>query len=78
MLTAPEAQEAALMGWQLCEIYDDRQETVLLAILPTSFVAGSAVQAANTVVALAKANNRLAIKALTLIAQHNISKKAKK
>lgn len=78
MLNEHEAREAAAMGWQLCEVWDERKKVLLLAILPTSFEKLSTSDAIRLVTTMAKQHNPLAIKALTLVAQSLIPKKARK
>jgi hypothetical protein len=72
MLTENESMNAHSQGWQLCEVYDEQQRRLNLTILPVHFGQHTAEQTLQFVTAQAKARNPLAIKALTLIAQHNI------
>ena len=75
MLTKTESEQARAQGWQLCEVYDAQQSRLQLAILPADFGRLNSEQAFQAVTALAKQQNPLAIKALTLIAQFNLKRK---
>lgn len=71
-LTTQEKSEAATQNWGLYHVYDLGRERWVRTILPVTFneTAGAA-QALNHVVAQAKFNNPLSIKALRLMAQFN-------
>lgn len=75
MLTPLEAQQAAAMGWQLCEVFDLSLNRLRLMALPADFsrpASSERVQA--HVMKLAKNNDPVAIKTLTAIAQYNMRK----
>lgn len=74
MLDAVETQQAAAMGWELREVYDLKTKRMELAVMPLSLENNSAPATFNFVVDLAKRRNAIAIKALSLIAQYNMSK----
>ncbi len=75
MLSQIESQQAALMGWQLCEVYDLKKKKLTLQVLPTDFKRFSSVTAMRLVTALAKRRDPVCVKALTLIAKHNIKRR---
>lgn len=74
MLTEQEAIQAKAMGWQLCEVYCLSKERPLLLVLPTTPMHRNAEDAMNAVVWLAKNRDAVAIRALTLISQYNMTK----
>lgn len=73
-LSAAEAKEAQSFGWDLYEVYCLDKQQVLLTVLPVSLVHRNAEDAMKAVVWLAKNRNETALKALTLISKHNITK----
>jgi hypothetical protein len=75
-LTTQEQAEAATQNWGLFHVYDSDKTRWVRTVLPIRFGPGiGAQQALNHVVAQAKFNNPLSIKALRLIAQFNSGKR---
>jgi hypothetical protein len=71
-LTPQERAEAVAQNWDLFHVYDADKTRWVRTVLPITFSTGvGAQQALNHVVAQAKFNNPLSIKALRLIAQFN-------
>lgn len=75
-LTPEETREAASQNWGLYFVYDMERAKWIRTVLPVTFnESAGAVQAMNHVVAQAKFNNQLSIKALRLMSQFNAGKK---
>lgn len=74
-LTKEEQTEAARQNWGLFYIYDMDRSKVVRGVLPITFSPTvGATQALNHVVAQAKFNNPLCLKALRLMGQFNAGK----
>jgi hypothetical protein len=72
MLSTTEAALARRQGWQLCEVYDLATKRLLRQVLPLEFkVEHTCASATNYVILRAKQGDKLALKALQLIAQGN-------
>jgi len=74
-LTPQEQSEAAAQNWGLFHVYDTEKAKWLRAILPITFSEKvGAAAALNHVIAQAKFNHQLSIKALRLVSQFNSGK----
>lgn len=77
-LTPQEKSEAAAQNWGLFHVFDAEKSRWLRTVLPVTFnETATAANALNHVVAQAKFNNPLSIKALRLMAQYNAGTKKK-
>lgn len=75
-LTRQEREEAAQQGWGLFHVYDMEKSRWVMNVLPLEIGNGKdATAALNHVIAQAKFNHPLSIKALQLIAKFNAGKK---
>ena len=77
MLTTTEQQHAEHHGWTLAEVYDLQTQRLDLSILPINFEMGSAAQAMQHVMDLAKRGDTVAMKALTLVAKSRFQRRGK-
>jgi hypothetical protein len=78
LLTPCENQEAARQGWGIFNLYDATRSAWIVWPMPVRLKDGERVSdTVSKVVALAKMNNELAIKALRLMTQHNMKAKKK-
>lgn len=77
MLTADEVARAKELGWRLEEVYDLVRKQVVLTVMPVDFPMISAAQAQAAVVRQARAADKVAIKALKLIASSNLERRSR-
>ena len=77
MLTADEVARAKELGWRLEEVYDLVRKQVVLTVMPVDFTMISAAQAQAAVVRQARAADKVAIKALKLIASSNLERRSR-
>lgn len=69
LLTNQERQHAAVQGWHACHVYDVAAARWCVEVLPTNHPIASAVDAQTHVYQLARAGDKVAIRALQLVVQ---------
>lgn len=67
LLTNQEQQHAAAQGWHACHVYDVAAARWRVEVLPTNHPTASAVEAQAHVYQLARAGDKVAIRALQLV-----------
>ena len=76
MLTPEEREQAAQLGWVLCDVYDLAKKRWVLTVMPTDFPARPARAAQLDLIEHARQRIKVAVKALKLISSSNVSRRS--